>query len=411
MALATSLFAILPTGLSAQSTPEDDDILALSSPSARERAEAVARLPEATLLKYYRKLLTDGGNATQLIGALDRLRAEKKTEDIALIVKYIGDLDPGVAEAAMGALRTFGRDALKAVENLPANAVDASTRKDVLERLLRDHIYLCCQRDAAINTFHLDFDGRFDELYAIDQDVDELMFRMLRESVSDIRDDISNNRYYYYGGTRTYERPFIDYGALAVAALGSRHPERLNREVGELAEVENQDNYYYWGNTNRSPVTIELATFFARQGNTALMDKLINDMESGTRWMQAGQMLGLQVRVAAMQITGLGEWDAALERLNENVKQAGSALSSTVSQAHYLRARILLHLNEEGAALHALEESMEASDSAQVLTLVDTTFKALAPERRFQAVLDYCRLAARRLAESQRPWQPAPEKE
>ena len=95
----------------------------------------------------------------------------------------------------------------------------------------------------------------------------------------------------------------------------------------------------------------------------------------------------------------------------EHLKQAGSAFTGTVSEAHYLRARILMHLKEEGAALHALEESMESSDSAMVLTLVDSTFKPLANERRYQTVLDYCRLAARRLDESQRPWEPEPDKE
>ena len=39
------------------------------------------------------------------------------------------------------------------------------------------------------------------------------------------------------------------------------------------------------------------------------------------------------------------------------------------------------------------------------------TFKPLANERRYQTVLDYCRLAARRLDESQRPWEPEPDKE
>src|SRR5690606_15319218 len=136
-----------------------------------------------------------------------------------------------------------------------------------------------------------------------------------------------------------------------------------------------------------------------------------NDMESGSRWMQANQTLGLHVRVAAIQFVALGEYEAALERLNEHLKQAGSALSSTVSQAHYLRARMLMHLKEEGAALHALEESMESSGTAMVLTLVDSHFKPLAGERRFQAVLDYCKLAARRLDEGQRPYQPAPDKQ
>jgi hypothetical protein len=371
-----------------------------------QRARAALKMDDAALLKHYRMLLEKGGNTSQLISALDRLRAEKNTDDIRLIVKYIGDLDPGVASAAMGALRTFGREALKAVEKLDDSQVDAGTRKEVIERLLKDHIFNCCLRDAYINPFHLDFDDRFKELYSVSEDVDELMFKMLRDTVSDIRDDINNTRYnYYYRYANTSHRPFIDYGGLAVAALAKRHPERLMREFGELAEVENETGYYYYyGYNSHSPVTMELATFFAQQGSTTLIDKFINDMESSTRWMQ-GNLLQFQVRIAAMQMTALGEWDAALERLNEHLKQAGSALSSTVSEAHYLRARILMHLKEEGEALHALEESMESSDSAQVLALVDSTFKPLAKERRYQTVLDYCRLAARRLDESRRPWQ------
>jgi hypothetical protein len=343
------------------------------------------------------------------VAALERVQVEKSPDDIGRIVKYIGDLDPSVAEAAMGALRTFGRDALKAVENLGATQVDAGTRKQVIERLLRDHIYNCCIRDVAINPFYLEYGGRFDELYSVSQDVDELMFRMLRDSIGDIRDDISGNRYYYYWNYQATERPFIDYGALAIAALGRKHPERLMRETSELTEVDS-NNDWWWGYNQRAPATIEIANFFARQGNSAVMDKIITDLENSTRWMQGSQTLGLHIRIAAMQMNALGEYEAALDRLNEHLKQSGSALSSTVSQAHYLRARILMHLKEDGAALHALEESMEASDTAMVLTLVDSSFKPLAGERRFQTVLNYCQLAARRLDETQRPWQPAPEK-
>lgn len=391
---------------------DSDKFAALDSPSAIERARAVRELDDAELLKHYREVLSEGTNASLLVPALERIQRERKTEDIVLIVKYIGHLDPSVAMAATQALRTFGRDAIGAVEELDAGQVDNNTRKDVVELLLKDHIRQCCNRDESINPFHLDFEARFNELYAIDQDIDTLMFRMLRDSISDIRDDISGNRYYnwYNYNTRT-EPPFIDYGGLAVAALAKRKPEQLMREMGELAEVEKSDDYYYYGYNNRSPVTTELATFFAHQGNTALMDKMINEMESGTRWMQANQTLGLQVRVASMQMVALGEYEAALDRLNEHLKQAGSALSSTVSEAHYLRARILMHLKEEGAALHALEESMESSDAAIVLALVDSTFKPLNKERRYDTVLNYCRLASRRLNELQRPWEPEPDKE
>ena len=381
------------------------DFSGLDAPSAIERARAAEKLSDAELLAHYRSILADGSNGSQIVPALSRIQGQKNTDDIALIVKYIGDLDPSVAMAARQALRTYGRDALDAVDKLDAGQVDNNTRKDVIEILLKDHIYKACERDNSINPFHLDFDSRFDELYSVNQEVDALMFRMLRDSMSDIRDDISGNRYnYWYGYSVRTEIPFVDYGGLAVAALAKRKPEQLMREMKELAEVEKSDDYYYYGNNNRSPVTIELASFFAHQGNNALMDKLISEMEAGTRWRQPADILGLQVRVASMQMVGLGEYEAALDRLNEHVKQAGSALSSTVSQAHYLRSRILIHLKEEGAALHALEESMEASNSAMVLTLVDSTFDGLANERRYQTILDYCKLASRRLSESQRPW-------
>lgn len=396
------LTSLLCAPLSAQE-PEDK-FAGLHSPSAYEREVAEAKLNDEELLAHYRKLLADGGNTAQVISGLETLGREKDTSDIPVIVSYIGALDPSIAEAAMGALRAFGRAALKAVRELDAGKVDGKTRKDVIERLLMDHIYTACRRDLAINPFHLEYEGRLDELYSVGDEVNDLMFRLLRDSISDIRDDISGNRYYYWNYSYQEARPFVDYGGLAVYALGKRNPERLMKEMGELAEVQPNNDFWGWGYNTRTPVTVELATFFAKRGNTALMDKVISDLEGGTRWRQPSETLGLQVQIAGMQMVGLGEYDAALERLNENVKQAGSALSSVVSQAHYLRARILMKLNEEGSALHALEESMEASDSAMVLTLVDDTFKNLGKERRFQAVLDYCRLAARRLDATQRPW-------
>ncbi|MBZ0136651.1 MAG: hypothetical protein K8I27_09790 [Planctomycetes bacterium] len=403
-ALAVSSFAPPVAAQESRVAPEEDRFAALHSPSAFERETAQARLKDEELLAHYRALLNDGGNAAQVISGLERVGARKDTADIPLIVKYIGALDPGVAEAAMGALRSFGSDALKAVKDLDAGEVDAATRKDAIERLLKDHIQTCCRRDLAINPFHLEYDGRLDELYSVGDEINELMFRLLRDSIGDIRDDISGNRYYYWNGQAVYESPFVDYGGLAVYALGRRDPERLMKEVGELAEVQPSNDFWGWSYASRTPVTIELATFFARRGDTALIDKVISDLEGGNRWRQGNESLGLQVMIAGIQMVALGEDEAALERLNENVKQAGSALSSTVSQAHYLRARILMKLKEQGAALHALEESMEASDAAMVLTLVDGTFAPLQSERRFQAVLDYCRLAARRLNAAQRPW-------
>ena len=383
---------------------ESDKFAGLHSPSALERETAEAKLNEEELLAHYRELLGKGGNTAQVISGLERLGAKKDTSDIPLIVKYIVALDLSVAEAAMSALRAFGREALRAVRGLDAGKVDTATKKDVVERLLMDHIYRSCRRDLALNPFHLEYEGRLDELYSVGDDINDLMFRLLRDSINDIRDDISGNRYYYWNYQNQRERPFVDYGGLAVYALGKREPERLMKEMGELAEVQSNGDFWGWGYNSRTPVTVELATFFARQGNTALMDKVISDLEGNTRWRQPTETLGLQVQIAGMQMVALGEYEAALDRLNENVKQAGSALSSTISQAHYLRARILMKLDEDGAALHALEESMEASDAAMVLTLVDDTFDTLNVERRFKAVLDYCRLAARRLDREQRPW-------
>jgi len=404
-----SLLICFPALLSAQ---QDDKFADLDSPSAAERAAAVARLDDKDLLAHYREVLKKGESTSQVIPALTRIQRERDTDDIGLIVKYIGDLDPSIAMAATSALRVFGRDALAAVRKLDAGQVDNNTRKEVVELLLKDHIYKCCTRDNSLNPFHLSYDGRFNELYSVDEDIDSLLFRQLRDSISDIRDDISGSRYYYYYPYQSRSgTPFVDYGGLAVAALAERKPEQLMKEMGELADVDKDDSYYYYGSSSRASVTVELAAFFAHRGNTALMDKLINQMESSLRWTQGDNALGPQARIAAMQMVGLGEYEAALERLNEHLKQAGSAFTGTVSEAHYLRARILMHLKEEGAALHALEESMESSDSAMVLTLVDSTFKPLANERRYQTVLDYCRLAARRLDESQRPWEPEPDKE
>lgn len=403
-ALAASLLSCPALAQDSKENPDDDKFATLHSPSAYERETAAAKLNEEELLAHYRTLLSEGGNTAQVISALEYLGRKKDTGDITLIVKHIGALDPSVAEAAMGGLRSYGLAALKAVRKLDASEVDGATRKKVIERLMMDHIYTACRRDLSINPFHLEYEGRLDELYSVGDEVNDLMFRLLRDSISDIRDDISGNRYYYWNYQNQTERPFVDYGGLAVYALGKRDPDRLMKEMGELAEVQPNNDFWGWGYMSRTPVTVELATFFAKRGNTALMDKVISDLEGGTRWRQPTETLGLQVQIAGMQMVALGELDAALDRLNENVKQAGSALSSTVSQAHYLRARILMKLKEEGSALHALEESMEASDAAMVLTLVDDTFRGLEKERRFQAVLDYCRLASRRLESAQRPW-------
>jgi hypothetical protein len=378
------------------------------SPVAAERAAAEAALSKEELHALCRQRLDKDASPAALIRALTVLGPERKPEDLPRILKYIGELDPSIALAAMDALRAFGTQALGALRELDDRQVDRVTRRQAVERLLEDHIVACCRRDQAINPFRLDFEGRFAELYSVDEDVDELMLKLLRESRGDIRDDISGWRNYYWYGYYTPTRPFIEHGGLAVAALARSRAKELLTEFGDLASLEQDQNSYYYGwYQPRTPVTMELAIFFARQGKPALADRLIGEMEGSMRWGWMDRAGGVHVQIAALQVTALGEYTAALERINENMRNLDTD-SATASQAHYLRARILIHLSEEGAALRALEDSMEAGDSVMVMALVDDAFKPLADDRRFQAILRYCELAARRLDQSLRPWRRDP---
>lgn len=380
--------------------------LSLDAPTATERAAAESRLSGEELLTLCRQRLDAGGSPSSVIRALDLVGRQRDGQDLARILKHIGDLEAAVATAAMDALRLQGSAALKALKALDEKAVDRTTRKQAIEQLLQDHVYTCCRRDLSINPFRLDFETRFQELYSVDEPVDDLLLKLLRDSRSDIRDDISGQRYYYGYGTFGPQRSFLDVGGLAVAALARSMPEKLMTEMGELARTEREEGYYY-GWMQRSPVTMELAIFFARQGNAALCDRLISEMESSMRWGQPDQFARTHVQIAALQITALAEPAMGLERINDHIKNL-AVDGAASSQAHYLRAHVLMRLGEEGAALRALEDSMETSDFAMVMALVDTTFKPLASDRRFQAILRYCELASRRMDVSLRPWRPVP---
>ncbi len=376
----------------------------LNSPVAWERAAAEAALSEAELLQLCRDRLDNGAGTPATVRALSVLEGKNDKADLPRILKYIDDLDPAVSAAAMGALRAYGTQGLKSLRELNDRVVDIGTRKRVVERLLLDHIMRCCRRDNAINPFRLGFQSRFDELYSVEEDVDSLMLKLLREARSDIRDDISGRRYYNYRGYSDGP-PFVDYGGLAVAALAKNMPEVLLQEFGELGTVEQDNDYYYYSYSARSPVVGELAIFFARNEKPALADKLISNLESSMRWSNAEQFGFTHIQIAALQAVALQEVSPALERINENIKNIATDTTIT-SRAHYLRARLLMELGEEGAALRALEDSMESSDQAMVMALVDDSFKPLEADRRFQAVRRYCELAVRRVPADARPWRP-----
>lgn len=383
----------------------------LAAPTALERETARTELGDK-VIPVYRKALKEGAAPALLVDALMELGRRRDQADIGLIARHVSSLDPHVSGAAIDALKVYGRAGLKAVQALDAKAIDAQTRKQALELLLQDHVKNCCRRDQAVNPFHFAYDGRIDELYSVDQPIDDLLLKLLRDSLPDIRADIDGTRYYYWGYQARAEQPFIDYGGLAVAALAKRKPEALEREFGDLARVNQDDNQWYgWGN-QRSSVTLELACFFAQRGQTALVDKLINDIQSMLRWQQANWGAPYHVQIAVLQHVALGEHNAALERLNGAISTMGLDPDPNVAFAHYLRARILLTLGEEGEALHAIEEAMEAADQPPLLVLVDGAFDKLRPERRFRNVQRLCELRERMAPAGARPWrkgEPEPE--
>lgn len=376
----------------------------MDAPSATERAGLEAELTTEELQATFRERLEEGGPAPSLIRALVWLGRRKHEQDLPLIVKYVGHLDPAVADAAMDGLRQQGTAALAAVRKLDEKQVDGQSRKQALEQLLRDHIFRCGRRDIAVNPFRLPYKDRFAELYSVDEPLDELMLRMLRDVRADIRDEIAGMRYWYGGQQRTETRMVLETCGLAVAALAQRMPQRLLEVFGDLASVE-RDEYYYYGWYQRSSVVMELAVAFARNGKTALYDQLVSELEGSMRWGNPDQFARQHIQIAALQFAALGEYSQALTRVDDHIRHLAADGMAT-SQAHYLRARILIQLGEQGAALRALEDSMEASDHAMLMTLVDDAFEPLSGERKFKTILRYCELASRRVDESRRPWLP-----
>lgn len=392
MLLLLSLTCIKAGSLEAQA--------ALEAPLAHQRAEAEAELLPEELLEACRSRLDEGGQTASLIRALALVGRERESADLPRVLRYLDDLDSAIADAAMSALRAYGTRGLQALREIEEGRVARVVREQAVERLLLDHILESSRRDNAINPFRLPFADRFAELYSVPEDVDALCLKLLRETRSEIRDDIAGQRMYY--GVQPSQ--FMQLGGLAVAALAANKPDLLHEEFAEIASAEPpQQQYYGW--QQRSPVTTELAIFFARRGNTMLADRFISDLEAGMRWGNQAQFARMHMQIAALETAALGEHGQALQRVNDNVANlAGDVVA--LAQAHFLRARLLMQLGDRGTALRALEDSMEAGSHVMVALLVDDNFESLRGDPRFRTILRYCELAQRRLHPSQRPWRP-----
>ncbi|MEE9311996.1 MAG: hypothetical protein V3V10_06225 [Planctomycetota bacterium] len=371
----------------------------LESPYAAERSEAIAGLGK-NQSDYWRKILDKGDTAPRLINGLLHLQNQRKTKDIARIAKYVGDIDPFVGETAAAALRSFGRKAIKAIDAIPAGDLDPTVRKELLEELLLDHVRACCYRDMRLNPERFSYKTRFDELFSISHDLEQLMFELIKESRAAIVEDMGGGRNQYWG------RQFVEYGGLVIAALGKKYPERLKEELKDVIEMEFQTRSSWWVRP-RASATIETAIFFAHQGQTRLVDKLITDMQKSfrNRGNAAGQAI-IHVNIAALEYVALGDTNIALDRIDENKDKLLQSDSVTTTRAYYLRARIMMDLGQEGSALNDLEQALECSDSAVAILNVDDAFEKLSSERRFTTIKAYVELHTRRLWEGERPWQP-----
>jgi len=394
------------------------------SPFAMERDLARHELSEGDRLVRCRGILREGVQVGQFIEAIDTLAAAREKTDIALIAPYIVYIQPEIAFSAMQALRSYGKAALTTVDALGQDVIDAPTKKKVRERLLKDHIYACCQRDRSVNPYQIDYEGRFDELYSIEAEIDTLMLNMLREAMPDLRQDLSGSYFNrrYYGMVFDQEPSFLSYGALAVAALARRNPALLKREVWELAEGGKEMRGYYYGNQVREPLTREVCFFLARNGKSEPLMSMIGDLEMSNRWISdPGYSASVHVEIAACLMAGglapakrsiqpdITQYAGAdvstiIERLDAALQLVGPQGMPVASHARYLKARLLMHQGDDGGALRELEESMESSDDPLLLLTVDSAFKALAGERRFQNLLAYAALIERRVAENLRPF-------
>lgn len=400
--------SFLANPLAAQE-PVFSDTRGPNSPHAHERMQALTALARPELLASCRALLAaKDSQAADLVLAIDVLGRERDKADISLIAPCIVHAEPEVAEAAMQALRGYGNSALKVIEGLGPDVIDAPTRRKVQEQLLKDHIHACCRRDQAVNPYQLDFDSRYDELFSVQVDLLPIMLGLLRESLPVVRQDLGGvyfNRRYYYGLAASSEPEFISYGALAVAALGRRWPEVLRREVWDLVDTQPNANSNYYGGQVREPVTREICYFFARNGRAEHLLKMVSDLDNSTRWTQdRGFTATVHCEIAACLMAGNGDLVQAAERLDSALELVDATGLPAASQARFLRARLRLARGDESAALRDIEESVEASAEPMLLISVDSAFKPLAGERRFQVVLSYLELVARRAPEHARPF-------
>lgn len=376
----------------------------LASPIASERSEAIIDLGDDQT-SHWRKLLDDGASAPHLVKALLYLKDLSKTEDIARIAKYVGDIDPFVSSTAASALRSFERKAIQAVDAIPENELDPIVRKDLLDVLLRDHIKRCCLRDMRLNPDRYNYKGRFDELFSVSHDVEALMFELVKDARSTIVEDMDSRRNMYWRGP-SRSMPFVDYGGLVISALGHRNPKKLAKELKEVKEMEFVTQRWWWSSRQRASATTATAIFFAQQGETRLVDKLIGDMQKSFRNNRnASDLANTHIRIATLEYVALGDTDMALDRIDENISNMAQADSVETTRAYYLRARIKMELGEDGSALSDLEQGIESSSSACAILNVDGSFDSLMSERRFKTIKQYVELKTRRLSESERPWQ------
>ncbi|MHC4841401.1 MAG: hypothetical protein ACYTDT_10705 [Planctomycetota bacterium] len=396
------LLALLTTSIFASPFAVAQD--GLASPIASERSDALDDLGEEQR-KHWRGVLDEGASAPHLVKALMFLEGLSKTEDIARIAKYVGDIDPFVSSTAASALRSFGRDAIQAVDAIPAGDLDPTVRKDLLDALLRDHIKRCCLRDMRLNPDRYSYEGRFDELFSVSHDIETLMYELVKNSRSTIAEDMDGRRNMYWR-TPSQSMPFVDYGGLVIAALGHRSPVRLAEELKEVKDMEFENQRWWWSSRQRASATTATAIFFAHQGETRLIDKLIGDMQKSFRnSRKAEDLAGIHIQIATLEYVALGDTDMALDRIDENISNMAQADSDKTTRAYYLRARIKMAIGEDGSALSDLEQGIESSSSACAILNVDGAFDTLTSERRFKTIKQYVELKTRRLPESERPWQ------
>ncbi|CAG0970924.1 hypothetical protein PLCT2_01346 [Planctomycetaceae bacterium] len=414
--------------LGAQGGPVFSPTAGPDSPFADERALAGIGMTRAERLEAARAALREGTPLSRIVPAIDTVTRARDKADIALLAPCVASLDPAVSMAAMAALRAYGKEALAALEALAPEVIDAPTRKKLREQLLRDHVVACCMRDRAVNPLQLDYEARLDELDSVNVNLELLLLSLLREALPDLRKDLNgqyfNRRYYYYVVAEETEPAIIEYGALVIAALARRKPDVLKRETEGLMEKNPQQAYpNYWGQVRQS-ATRELACFLARNGQSAAAIKMVSDMEMTLRSQQdAGFAAGVHLDIAAAMMSGgvkdggkpggfsmaAGPFESGLimEHIETALQLTGQSGMPAASLARYLKARLLVAQGDDGGALRELEESIEASDEPSLLLGVDGAFASLSSERRFQLLLQYTALIARRVDESARPYKAA----